>query len=198
MTMHQRLQVTLVLFSQSYMCCTIPENPSPEWFISFRVSFLAGSRWGRAEFCLTPDSNDWLERHHVKGVVWCKFKCQLGKSVEWSGVKSFITPSRFGAILKYETAAVVAQASGKVWCKSSGQRKGSFHWKHNGFSGRRKNWNPSSDTSGLTGAVLHIYFTNVSWKSVWAFEKWKLDPELLSLVFTFQKFCVQTSSLDII
>lgn len=85
MTMHQQLQVTLVLFSQSYMCCTIPENPSPEWFISFRDYFLAGSRWGRAEFCLIPDSNDWLERHHVKGVVWCKFKCQLGKWVEWSG-----------------------------------------------------------------------------------------------------------------
>lgn len=69
---------------------------------------------------------------------WCDASLSASWESEWSGVKGFITPSRFGAILKYETAAVVARASGKVWCKSSGQRKGSSHWKHNGFSGRRK------------------------------------------------------------
>lgn len=73
--------------------------------------------------------------------------------------------------------------AGRVWCKSSGQRKGSVHWKQ---VVKKKN--------GICPAmclVLQVQFCILtlpmfSWKSVWAFEKWKLDPGLLALVPLFR------------
>lgn len=145
---------------------------------------------GGGQFCLTPDSNDWLERHRVKGVAWCKFKCQLGKWVEWSGVEGFITPSRFGAIIKYEIAAVFARASGKSLMQEqwSVQRKCSLkaQWIFREAKKKKK-----IGIRPATCLVLQVQFCILtlpmfSWKSVWDFEKWKLDPGLLALVPLFR------------
>lgn len=111
--------------------------------------------------CHTPDSNDWLVRSHLKGNGWCDASSVPVEQTILNRAKTgFILPTRFGDITKLETAAVAPRPAREVWRKTGGQSKASFHWKNNGFSGRKKRIYTAVN-QGLKVKYCWSYFTDV-------------------------------------